>query len=544
MVKLFQRAMQNAITRLLVMGILAVVMFFASEYAKAQTVISTWWTTTAAATGACAAGNQATSGPGANCNASAVSAFWASLGYSTGRYMYHCQGTEGVNGSYSSGCGTTQAYAAQYGINLYQFFYSPVCPSGMVEDVVTKQCVVPPPEEEQPFNCAVGYYNLDNGSTSASCRPFPEAPPPGCNSPLGYIVGTKACFDDVYECAAAGGQYGHVDGIAVCFPEGDDPDVPNCGPGSFAVKTGTAWSCKEVSDSDDDEDENDDDLDDDGVRNEYDSDMDGDGTPNGADNDMDGDGKSNGSDNDMDGDGKSNGNDSDVDGDGIRNPTDNDNDQDGLNDNVDPQPNGPGTSAPDSDDDGTPDHQDDDDDNDGEDDDTDADDDGDGEPDKDTDGDGVPDSQDEDDDGDGVSDEDEAKSECLPEHANYFECGGLLEEAADDLNEDIEQQGNADALEQLDGFGETFEESLGDGTDGPGGEFSEDGESLGETIATASGMDVSCSDVEFPLSLPWSNAPLTISCTKFQPVRSIFGFYLSIMTMWSIFAIAMRPGPN
>lgn len=196
------------------------------------------------------------------------------------------------------------------------------CPTDYVENPTTKECVYTEPE---PYECGIGYYNSDGGSTEESCVAIPPAETEGCDTPLGYINGTLICGENAADCAGTGGYYGTIDDVAVCIPPGDD--VPQCEPGSFVFIEGdgsSGFSCKSTNPSppSDDPDPND---------------WDGDGTPNSADTDDDNDGIPDSTDTDDNGDGVA---DTDTDSDGIGDHDDPDDDNDGVPDESDGEQNG------------------------------------------------------------------------------------------------------------------------------------------------------------------------------------------------------------
>lgn len=122
-------------------------------------------------------------------------------------------------------------------------------------------------------------------------------------------------------------------------------------------------------------------------------------------------------------------------------------------------------------------------------------------------------------------------SECDPESRDYLQCVGMLEEIGDsqsaDLISEIDQAGDDVIGNYESGMNDLF--SVMESPDEPSVLV----DLVNNFIPSSSG----CNDFGFT----WNAYTFTVPCSRLAPLREWFGWMLSVLSVISIFYIALRP---
>lgn len=196
----------------------------------------------------------------------------------------------------------------------------------------------------------------------------------------------------------------------------------------------------------------------------------------------------------------------DVDGDGVSNALDTDDDGDGIPDSSDTDADGDGAPDADADSDGTKDYAD-----------------------ADDDGDGVDDSSDVDNGGDGIGD-------CDPTAKGYASCVGQLSSVAESLDDQLEIEANKDGASAGTKILNAGVGAIGNGDSGMDGPTGLAGD-LSSDLLPSFGA---CSDID----IPFQGSVMTLSCSRTEPFRDVFAWFIAALTFLYVFELAIQKGPN
>lgn len=132
---------------------------------------------------------------------------------------------------------------------------------------------------------------------------------------------------------------------------------------------------------------------------------------------------------------------------------------------------------------------------------------------------------------DGEGTEGDGSGTCDPTKANYLECVGMLDEVGDGdaqtMLDGIAQAGDTAITEQADAFSNALAE---------GNDVAEPS-ALRNLVDAVLPSSVSCSD----LSMSFKGHTMNISCTKMAPLRQWLGWFFAVLTIITIYYIALRP---
>lgn len=127
--------------------------------------------------------------------------------------------------------------------------------------------------------------------------------------------------------------------------------------------------------------------------------------------------------------------------------------------------------------------------------------------------------------------EERGGSECDPESKDYLQCVGMLEEIGDsqsaDLISEIDQAGN----DVIDNY-ETAIDDLFSVMESP-----EEPSAIVDLVNNFIPSSSGCNDFGFT----WNAHTFTVPCSRLAPLREWFGWLLSVLSVISIFYIALRP---
>lgn len=222
---------KNKVLLLLLLSLLAWFVTPRSAFAQSAVLHGVFYDGTALAA-SCAAAN------GAACGTISISGGYLALTGAPNNqaigWRYYCRGTSTNSCGVVPTTGSVIHYfvkvsscAAGYWTNTSTGMCDvvPTCEGGETYDSGTNMCIA-----AEPYQCGIGYYNDDGGTTVESCLPYgPQEE--DCSRPLGYVGDDLICGDDADDCAATGGSYGQINGQNVCIPQGED--TPECEPGTF-----------------------------------------------------------------------------------------------------------------------------------------------------------------------------------------------------------------------------------------------------------------------------------------------------------------------
>lgn len=125
---------------------------------------------------------------------------------------------------------------------------------------------------------------------------------------------------------------------------------------------------------------------------------------------------------------------------------------------------------------------------------------------------------------------------CDPTDRDYSTCIGELETISETTDDNIRNQAGAAAGTASQKYLDKLADEVGDGvTDVASGEA----DGLADDVADLVDLP-SCSD----LTVTVAGKTGTLSCVKFAPLRNMLGYFLSILTAFSVFGIILQRGPN
>lgn len=122
-------------------------------------------------------------------------------------------------------------------------------------------------------------------------------------------------------------------------------------------------------------------------------------------------------------------------------------------------------------------------------------------------------------------------SECDPESKDYLQCVGMLEEIGDSQS--------ADLIAQIDQTGDDVIDNYQTGMDDLFSvmESPDEPSVLVDLVSNFIPSSSGCNDFGFT----WNSHTFTVPCTRLEPLRQWFGWLLSVLSVISIFYIALRP---